>query len=591
MTFMFAFLHNEPTLHLFKKMWGFSKGKEWRVITFVLCFVVAQGINMTQPWILGVFIDEVQRNGVSYATLPRLFWVLSWIIITTLGFWVFHGIGRYIERTHAFYIRGQYHRHLMSGVLEQGLSWHGERDSGDTIDKINKGSDGLMHYSENLFQVVTVIVRIIGTFFVLLVFGFPIAGMLLLGALLTFTSIFLFDRKLVVQYGALHTMENRIQAKVFDIVSNITTATILRIQKPLLKDISATVERPKQLFAENVSLNESKWFVADMLINFVSVIPIAYYLLVHARTGEVVAVGSITALWMYLRQVTDVFYTFCNEYESILVRRTRVRNAESLEEAFIKWKQRKSVPQWKEVLFNNITFSYEGTRTPAIKGTRLHIKKGEHIALIGASGSGKTTLLKVLHGMYEQSTAEVTYDTKKPATVSLSDINARTMLVPQEPEVFSASIRENITLGIDFKDADIEQAMQLAQFTAIVKSLPKGMDSQINEKGVNLSGGQKQRLALARALLFADGKDIVLLDESTSSVDPETEVKIYEALGAHFKNHSIIASIHKMNLLKYFDRICIFAGGRLEDEGTFEELLARNEHFRKTWEGYSATVK
>jgi ATP-binding cassette, subfamily B, bacterial len=407
---MFSFLHNEPTLHLTKKMWGFSKGKEWRVIAFVLCFVVAQLINMTQPWIMGVFINEVQSNGVSYATLPRLFWVLSWIVITTLGFWVFHGIGRYIERTHAFYIRGQYHRHLMSGVLEQGLSWHGERDSGDTIDKINKGSDGLMHFSENLFQVITVIVRIIGTFFVLLIFGFPIAAMLLFGAVLTFTSIFLFDRKLVVQYGTLHTMENRIQAKVFDIVSNITTATILRIQKPLLKDITATVERPKQLFAENVSLNESKWFVADMLINFVSVIPIAYYLLVHARTGEVVAVGSITALWMYLRQVTDVFYTFCNEYESILVRRARVRNAESLEDAFIKWKQRKSVPQWKEVLFSNITFSYEGTRTPAVKGARLHIKKGEHIALIGASGSGKTTLLKVLHGMYEQSTAEVTYD-------------------------------------------------------------------------------------------------------------------------------------------------------------------------------------
>jgi ABC-type multidrug transport system fused ATPase/permease subunit len=572
-------------------MWGLSEGKRVRIIAYILCFTLAQLINMTQPWIMGVFIDMVQQDGVSYETLPRLLGTLSWIIWTTLGFWIFHGVGRYIERTHAFYVRAQYHRSLMNGILSQGLSWHAERESGETIDKINKGSDGLMAFSENLFQVVTVIVRIIGTFFVLLFYGFPIAAMLLFGAVLTFTVIFLFDKKLVVQYGQLHGMENRIQAKVFDIISNITTAIILRIQKPLLKDIAATVQKPRDLHAQNVVLNESKWVTADVLINFVSVIPIAYYLIVHASHGETVAVGSITALWMYLRQVTDVFYTFCNEYESILVRRARVKNSETLEMAFERSVQRKSTPQWKEVLFGDISFSYDGSRIPAIKGAQLHVKKGERIALIGASGSGKTTLLKVLHGMYDHSSALISYDGKKAIRTPLAQVNLRTMLVPQEPEVFAASIRENITLGIDFSEKEVKTALNLAQFSNVVAQLPKGLDSLINEKGVNLSGGQKQRLALSRALLFAEGKDIILLDESTSSVDPETEVKIYEQLFTHFRDHTIIASIHKMNLLKYFDRICIFAGGKVEDEGTFDDLLLRNEHFRKSWEQYRTTVK
>jgi ABC-type multidrug transport system fused ATPase/permease subunit len=386
-------------------------------------------------------------------------------------------------------------------------------------------------------------------------------------------------------------MENRIQAKVFDIISNVTTAIILRIQKPLLKDIVATVQKPKELFAANVKLNETKWLTADTLINLVSTLPIAYYLWVHAESGEVIAIGSITALWMYLRQVTDVFYTFCVEYENILVRRARVRNAETLETAFQVAEKRKSIPQWKHILFTKILFKYEGQKAAAVKNATLSVKKGERIALIGASGSGKTTLLKVLHGMYDSGSADVSYDGKKVTTVNFSEVNARTMLVPQEPEVFAASIRENITLGIDFSDAEVRTATDLAQFTQVIAQLPKGLDSLINEKGVNLSGGQKQRLALARALLFSEGKDIVLLDESTSSVDPETEVKIYEGLFKHFRDHAIVASIHKMNLLKYFDRISIFSGGKVEDEGTFDELLERNAHFRKTWESYQSSAK
>ena len=110
----------------------------------------------------------------------------------------------------------------------------------------------------------------------------------------------------------------------------------------------------------------------------------------------------------------------------------------------------------------------------------------------------------------------------------------------------------------------------------------------INEKGVNLSGGQKQRLALSRALLFSNGKEVMLFDESTSSVDPETEVKIYRNIFDCFRDKTVIASIHKMNLLKYFDRIVIFANGKIIDEGSFDELLEKNQKFQRDWREYVA---
>jgi len=197
----------------------------------------------------------------------------------------------------------------------------------------------------------------------------------------------------------------------------------------------------------------------------------------------------------------------------------------------------------------------------------------------------------VLHGLYPTASAKVTFDSTKPITTSFADIDLQTTLVPQEPEIFSSTIRENITLGVKYSDEEIQKVMKLAAFTEVVKQLPKGLDSVINEKGVNLSGGQKQRLALARALLFAKDKDIILLDESTSSVDPENEVRIYQSIFAAFTGKTVLASIHKMNLLKYFDRIVMFDQGRVVAMGTFDELLATNKKFSTDWEEYIQSHK
>jgi ABC-type multidrug transport system fused ATPase/permease subunit len=160
------------------------------------------------------------------------------------------------------------------------------------------------------------------------------------------------------------------------------------------------------------------------------------------------------------------------------------------------------------------------------------------------------------------------------------------MLVPQEPEIFSSTIKENITLGLPTKAEEIKRVIKLARFNDVVAKLPKGLKSVINEKGVNLSGGQKQRLALARALLFAQDKQVLLLDESTSSVDPENEAHIYEDIFKEYKSKTILASIHKMNLLKYFDRIVMFEDGKIVDEGSFRELLSSSKKFKRVWEGF-----
>ncbi len=138
---------------------------------------------------------------------------------------------------------------------------------------------------------------------------------------------------------------------------------------------------------------------------------------------------------------------------------------------------------------------------------------------------------------------------------------------------------------------DILEVCDTAHFTEVIRLLPNGLQSNIQEKGVNLSGGQKQRLALARGILAAKSSDIILLDEPTSSVDPKTEVQIYEKLFEECKGKAIVSSLHRLYLLSYFDYVYVLQGGRIADEGTFTDLKNSSAIFQELWKHQEEKLK
>ena len=165
-----------------------------------------------------------------------------------------------------------------------------------------------------------------------------------------------------------------------------------------------------------------------------------------------------------------------------------------------------------------------------------------------------------------------------------------TTLVPQEPDIFTTTIWENVSVWIGRDPHLVYRYVDAACFRNVVERLPKKFDSMINEKGVNLSVGEKQRLALARGLLASDDKSIVLLDEPTSSLDVETEMEIYRNIFEVCKGKAVISSIHRLHLLPLFDRIYFFENGKVIAEGTFAELIANSKEFFDLWQKYSAMV-
>jgi len=236
-----------------------------------------------------------------------------------------------------------------------------------------------------------------------------------------------------------------------------------------------------------------------------------------------------------------------------------------------------------EVVFEDVSFEYEAG-SPVLKEVSFRARPGHVIALLGSTGSGKTTLVNLLPRFFENTGGNILLDGKPLNTYSRHFLRGQIGIVEQEPFLFSRSIRENIAYGVgrDVSDAEVEEAARAAAIHEVIQSLPDGYHTLVGEKGVTLSGGQKQRVAIARTLL--KNPRILILDDSTSSVDTETEAEIRQALERLMKARTTFIIAHRIQSIMIADQILVFDQGRIVQRGTHENLVDQPGIYRKIFE-------
>lgn len=223
------------------------------------------------------------------------------------------------------------------------------------------------------------------------------------------------------------------------------------------------------------------------------------------------------------------------------------------------------------VTFENVSFAYDGVNM-VLKNINLDVSPGETVAILGGTGSGKTTLINLIPRFYDVTEGRILIDGVDIRDVTIESLRRQIGVVTQETFLFSASLRDNIAYGKpEATDEEIIEAAKAAHIHDFIMSLPDGYDTLIGERGVGLSGGQKQRVAIARALLM-DAR-ILLLDESTSSVDVETEMQIQQAFSRLLKDRTAFIIAQRLSTIRDADRIIVLDNGRIVEEGTHEELL------------------
>ncbi|HJS29632.1 MAG TPA: ABC transporter ATP-binding protein, partial [Anaerolineales bacterium] len=225
-----------------------------------------------------------------------------------------------------------------------------------------------------------------------------------------------------------------------------------------------------------------------------------------------------------------------------------------------------------KVEFRQVTVHYSGQKIPAIQSIDITVQPNEVIALIGATGSGKTTLVNLIPRFYDATQGAVLVDGYDVRDVELRSLRRQIGIVPQSSRLFSVSVRENIAFGRPEAGFDkIVEAAKAAQAHDFILGLPDGYDTVVGERGLTLSGGQRQRIAIARALLL--DPSILLLDDSTSSVDVETEAVIQSALRNLMAGRTTFVIAHRLSTVRRADRILVMREGRIVQEGSHAELI------------------
>jgi HlyD family secretion protein len=240
------------------------------------------------------------------------------------------------------------------------------------------------------------------------------------------------------------------------------------------------------------------------------------------------------------------------------------------------------LPLHKQVSLNNITFSYPGKPSPAVKDLTLVIPKNSVIGLVGASGSGKSTAIDLLLGLLNPQKGELCIDDTCITPANKRAWQNNLGFVPQSIYLSEGSIAENVAFGLPVKDINLEQvnkALELANLTELVEQLPQGIQTQVGERGVQLSGGQRQRIGIARALYHE--ADVLVFDEATSALDGITEKIIMEAIHDFSGKKTIIMIAHRLKTVQKCDIIYMMDKGKVIDQGTYQQLLANNPKFKE----------
>jgi ATP-binding cassette, subfamily B, bacterial len=574
-----------PLSQLYAQIWLHARGVRARFVLALSMLGTSQLMKLALPWLTAQAINAIQTRGTGgMADAAR--WIGA-IVALNIGVWLLHGPGRVLERGVAMRVRRSAADSLYARLAAAPLTWHEQHHSGDLQHRVGQASGALSNFAQTQFIYLQTVIYLVGPLVALWLLS-PLTGAVAaVGFVTVALSVLLFDRALMRLAAEENLAERRYVARLLDFVGNIGAVASLRLQhatRTLLDSRLAALFKP---LSRSIVLIEWKWCSVDLLTMALCWTLVVVYALSSgsgaapaATAGGVLLVGNLLMAHQYAQQAAGVMVSMAANFQGLAHMRADFASAAPIREAPLSPLQALQHTQgadsahaaWQRVDLHHLGFTH-AARGGGISDVCVGLQRGERVALVGPSGCGKSTLMRVLAGLYDAQHGHVVIDGAfEPARRHAADIAT---LIPQEAEVFEASVRDNLTLGQPVSDAALQRALHASAFDAVVAGLPDGLDTPLAERGTNLSGGQRQRLALARGLLAAEGSSLLLLDEPTSALDALTEQQVFDRLRETWPDACIVASVHRLSLLDRFDRVVFMDGGRVVDVGRCAELEAR----------------
>lgn len=578
--------------NLARASWDATKGIRLRLFSFILLYVVAYSIDLLVPWAIGWILGIFVKQGLTDAAMKEGLKGIGFYVGLKMLYATAHHFGRYFQGTTAYHARFKKLEEVFTALIMFPLKWHVNHHTGENLSKLHRSVGAIESVVSNyIWQIIDGVMKFFAATLLIFALDAEVALTVLVMGCITVLVMILFNARLTRNIRKNNRFYDRLNRTCVDYLSNIITVKTLRLEAPAISYLTNQREEGFRLARKIWKYQELKWGTIAVGYSLVMGTSLYVYFGNQRLLGTAFDVAQVYVLLNYLDRIFAAIGSFTGYYGGIIEAATAYDDASNVlgqVNEHAKPVLTGNLPRtWSRLELRDLTFNY-GNGGPTLKRLSVAIKRGEKIALVGPSGGGKSTLLKVLAGMLAVQEGSACADGTHQVT--LDDVAQASILVPQEPEIFSESVRYNISFGQDFSEREMQKAVEICRIDHLLQKLSNGWESTLEEAGLNISVGERQRLALARGILRVPGKDILLLDEPTSSLDPLTEKQIFAGILHEFSELTVITACHRLALVPLFDTIIYVKEGRIDEVGSFPELRAAGRGFAAAWSDYERTV-
>jgi ATP-binding cassette subfamily B protein len=564
---------------IWRLMTGFRLPYLWANVSLGLAAVARTGSYL----LLGTFVDTVLGNEERAGLLPVLALAFVGLALIQGGFTFLSG--KLAAQTAEGIVR-RLRDYLFDHIQRLSFTYHDRTPTGELIQRSTSDVEALRRFfADQAIGVGRIVLLFVVNFVALVSINWKLALLSILVVPLVIFTSFLFFRRITVAYEAFQEQDAVLSTTLQE---NLTGVRVVKAfaRQGYERDKFEGDNWEKFLRGRRLlTMHSLFWPVSDILCGF--------QMLGGLLAGALMAIDGVITVGDYLAYAGMVLWIiwpmrnlgrFIVQMSTGLVSFGRVvqvirQDREPLDEGL-------SLPVGEirgAVAFHDVGFAYDGDER-VLKGITFRCEPGQTVALLGPTGSGKTTLVNLLPRFYEYTSGSLTLNGVELREISRHQLRQYIGIVEQEPFLFSRTVRENITYGVgrEVTDEEAEAAAQIAAIHDTVLTFPQGYDTLVGEKGVTLSGGQKQRVAIARTLL----KDpaILILDDSTSSVDTETEAEIHAAMESLRRGRTTFIIAHRIQSIMDADLILVLDQGRIVQRGVHEELMQEEGIYRRIYE-------
>jgi ATP-binding cassette subfamily B protein len=564
-------------------LWRMMTGYRWLYVGATAALAIATISRTGVYLVLRRFIDDVIIAENFGADLTLI--ILSFIGLALLqgGFSFLSG---WMASKTAESITRRLRNYLFDHLQRLPYAYHAESQTGDLISRSTSDIDAINRfYNDQAIGIGRILIMFIVNFIALLQLNTRLALYSVIGIpIIVGVSIFFFG-KVSKAYEKYQEQEATLSSRLQENLTGVRVVKAFARQGYEIYKFDQENWQKFRLGKKLLSIHSLFWPVSDiicgvqMLASFLigalmalnNEITVGTYL---AFTSLVVwIIWPMRGLGRLIVQTSTGMVSYERVAELLKHEREPLTNGEYQPEGGVKG----------EIIFDHVYFEYE-ENNPVLEDISFTCNPGDVIALLGSTGSGKTTLVNLLPRFYDANEGLITLDGVDLTKYSRKYLRSQIGIVEQEPFLFSRSIRENITYGVhrEVTEQEIIQAAEFAAIHEVILEFPKGYDTLVGERGVTLSGGQKQRVAIARALLKNPG--ILILDDSTSSVDTETESQIRASLEHLMKNRTTFIIAHRIQSVMDANLILVFDKGRIIQKGTHQELMKTSGMYRNIFD-------